>query len=199
VINRLISCSDLKLCSGSTAVTVMKWMHLVACVLTYFRIVKKSYLHCLMLTAKPFARKPLNTSVELRNNCGPAVNYKHAELLSFWWQDLKIKVKWLLKPQYLNDWLNVIKTEFSNFADKGKKLQMIKMSHWIKLMINSSSEPTAAKTPLSSSLLNELNTVWCNRDWLDYEDTEDEMIIRLHQWRKLKHQQCLKERLHTLL
>ena len=76
---------------------------------------------------------------------------------------------------------------------------MIKTWHWIELMINGSSEPTVADTLLSSSLLNELNIVWQDHDWLNHEDTKDEIIVRLCQWRKLKHQQCLKERLHTLL
>ncbi len=65
-------------------------------------------------------------------------------------------------------------------------------------MINGGSEPTVADTPLPPSLLDELDIVWRDRDWLNHGDTEDEMIARLCRWRKLKHQQCLEEGLRTL-
>ena len=46
-------------------------------------------------------------------------------------------------------------------------------------MINGGSEPTVADTPLPPSLLDELDIVWRDRDWLNHGDTEDEMIVRL--------------------
>ena len=48
-------------------------------------------------------------------------------------------------------------------------------------MINGGSEPTVADTPLPPSLLDELDIVWRDRDWLNHGDTEDEMIARLCQ------------------
>lgn len=50
-----------------------------------------------------------------------------------------------------------------------------------------------AACTLPHSLLNELNIVWQDRDWLDGDDTEDEMIARIRRWRKSKHQQHFKE------
>ncbi len=141
-------------------------------------------------------KKKMQTLITLWRDCELVTQQRSSP--SFWWQDLKVKVKWFFKPQYLNDWLDAIKIEFSNFADEGKKLQMIKTWRWIELMINGGSEPTVADTFLSPSLLNELNIVWQDRDWLNHEDTEDEMIVRLCRWRKSKHQQCLKEGLRTL-
>lgn len=54
--------------------------------------------------------------------------------------------------------------------------------------MNSNSEPTASDAPLPQALLDELNIVWRDRDWLDGDDTEDEMIARFRRWREWKHQ-----------
>jgi hypothetical protein len=74
---------------------------------------------------------------------------------------------------------------------------MIETSCWLASTINSDSEPTAPDTPLLQSLLDELGIVWRDRDRLDKDDTEDEMIARICRWRKPKHQQCVDERLRT--
>ena len=31
--------------------------------------------------------------------------------------------------------------------------------------------------------------MWQERDWLDEDDTEDEMIAKIREWRKSKHEQ----------
>jgi len=49
-----------------------------------------------------------------RRDCGLVTGQRSPP--SSWWQDPKAKVKRLSKPQYLNDRLDAIKTEFSNFA-----------------------------------------------------------------------------------
>lgn len=116
---------------------------------------------------------------------------------SSWWQDPKAKAKRLPKPQYLNNGLDAINTTFGYFTDKGKKLRMIEMSRWIESIINGDSDPTAADTPLPPSLLDELDIVWRDRDWLDHDDTEDEMIARIRRWRNSKHQQRLEKGLRT--
>jgi hypothetical protein len=70
---------------------------------------------------------------------------------------------------------------------------MIETSRWMESIINGDSEPNASITPLPQSLLDELDIVWRDRDWLDGDDTGDEMIARIHRWRKSNHQQCLEE------
>ena len=116
---------------------------------------------------------------------------------SSWWQDPKTKIRRLPRPQYLNKELDAIKTAFGYSTDQGKKLRMIETSRWIESMINGNSCPTAADTPLPPSLLDELDIVWRDRDWLDHDDTEDEMIATIRRWRDSEDQQCSKKRLRT--
>ena len=59
----------------------------------------------------------------------------------------------------------------------------------MQVIINSDSVPTASDPPLPQSLLDELDIVWQERDWLDEDDTEDEMIAKIREWRKSKHEQ----------
>ena len=68
---------------------------------------------------------------------------------------------------------------------------MIEISRWKEAIINSDSETTASDTPLPPSLLDELDIVWQERDWLDGDDTEDEMIARIREWRKPKYEHML--------
>ncbi|KAH8800866.1 hypothetical protein F5884DRAFT_757705 [Xylogone sp. PMI_703] len=116
---------------------------------------------------------------------------------SCWWQDPKAKVKQLLQPQYLTERLKAINTEFGWDSDMAEKLRMIEASRWKESIINGDSEPTACDTSLPQPLLDELDIVWQDRDRLNDDDTEDEMIARMRQWRKSKHQQRLEERLRT--
>ncbi|KAI9729379.1 MAG: hypothetical protein M1834_006903 [Cirrosporium novae-zelandiae] len=114
-----------------------------------------------------------------------------------WWQDPKAKAERLPKPQYLKERLDAINTEFVHWTDKAEKLRMIETSHWIETVINTHSEPAASDTPFPQPLLDELDIVWRDRDWLDHDDTEDEMIARIREWRNSKHRQRLKEELRT--
>lgn len=141
------------------------------------------------------AEKKMQALVIFWKNCGLVTGQR--TLPSSWWQDPKAKVERLPKPQYLNNRLDAIKTAFGYFDDKGKKLRMIETSRWIESMINGDSDPTAADTPLPPSLLDELDIVWRDRDWLDHDDTEDEMIARIRRWRNSKHQQYLEKGLRT--
>jgi hypothetical protein len=126
---------------------------------------------------------------------------KMQELITFFWRDCaqrtppsyypdpKAKVRRLPMPQYLEERLDAITAEFGYFTDKGEKLRMIEISQWMEAIINSDSEPTASDTPLPQSLLDELDIVWQERNWLDGDDTEDEMIARIREWRKSKLEQ----------
>lgn len=116
---------------------------------------------------------------------------------SCWWPDSKAKAEQLPKPQYLQERLNAINTEFGYHSDKAERLRMIETSRWMESIINGDSEPTAPDTPLPQSLLDELDIVWRDRDWLDGDDTEDEMIARIRRWRRSQHQQCVEEGLYT--
>ncbi len=113
--------------------------------------------------------------------------------LSLQWSDSEVKVQRLKMSSYLKKWLNAIKTEFNRFTDKGLKLWMIEISHWTKAILNSELTHTASDTLFSQSLFNELNVIWQDHDWLKLKDIKDEMIIRICQWRKLKHSQCCEE------
>ena len=141
------------------------------------------------------AEKKMQALVTFWKNCGLITGQRTPP--SSWWQDPKAKVMRLPKPQYLNNRLEAIKTAFGYFDDKGKKMRMIETSRWIESMINGNSNPTAADTPLPPSLLYELDIVWRDRDWLDHDDTEDEMISRIRRWRNSKHQQRLGKGLGT--
>ena len=141
------------------------------------------------------AEEKMQALVAFWRNCGLVTGQRTPP--SSWWQDPKTKIKRLPKPQYLNNGLDAIKTAFGYSTDKGKKLRMIETSRWIESMINGNSGPTAADTPLPPSLLDELDIVWRDRDWLDHDDTEDEMIATIRRWRNLEHQQRLKTRLRT--
>lgn len=133
--------------------------------------------------------KKMQALVAFWRGCGLVIGHRGPP--SSWWQDPKAKVKRLPEPQYLKERLDAIKTEFGYFNDRGKKLRMFEKSRWIESIINGDSEPTTSDTPLLQSLLDKVDIVWRDRDWLDYDDAEDEMIARLRQWRKLKHQQRL--------
>ena len=141
------------------------------------------------------AEEKMQALLAFWRNCGLVTGQRTPP--SSWWQDPKAKVKRLPKPQYLDNGLDAIKTAFGYFTDKGKKLRMIETSRWIEAMINGDSDPTAADTPLPPSLLDELDIVWRDRDWLDHDDTEDEMIARIRRWRNSKHQQRLEKRLRA--
>lgn len=108
--------------------------------------------------------------------------------------DPKAKAEGLPKPQYLKERLDAIRAEVGYFTDEGKKLRMIEISQWKEAIINGDSEPTASDTPLPQSLLDELNVVWQERDRLDADDTEDEMIARIREWRKPKREQRARSR-----
>lgn len=116
---------------------------------------------------------------------------------SCWWQDPKVKAGQLPKPQCLQERLNAINAEFGYHSDKAEKLRMIETSHWIETMINGYSEPIASDSLLPQPLLDELDIVWRDRDWLDGDDTEDEMIARIRRWRRSKNRQCAEEGLYT--
>ena len=135
------------------------------------------------------AEKKMQVLVKFWGDCGLITGQRTPP--SCWWQDPKAKVKRLPKPQYLNDRLDAIQAAFGYHADEGKKLRMIETSRWIESRINGDSDPTAADTPLSPSLLDELDIVWRDRNWLHHDDTEDEMIARIGRWRNSKHQQGL--------
>ena len=127
------------------------------------------------------------------------------ELIAFWrecglitgqrtplsplWPDPKAKVRGLEMPPYLKDRLGAIETEFGRLTDKGKTLRLIEISRWKEAILNSETEPTAYDTPLPQSLLDDLDVVWQGRDWLEPEETEDELMARMNQWRKSKHSQ----------
>lgn len=115
-----------------------------------------------------------------------------------WYQDPKAKAERLPKPPYLEERLDANKKEFGYGTDMEKKLRMIETSCWTESIINGDSEPTASDTSLPQSLLDELDIVWRDRDRLNGDDTEDEMIARIRQWRESKHQQRLEERLLRL-
>ncbi|KAF1993296.1 hypothetical protein P154DRAFT_78454 [Amniculicola lignicola CBS 123094] len=140
--------------------------------------------------------KKMQTLLAFWRDCGLVTGQRTSP--SLWWHDPKAKVERLLKPQYLKERLDAIKAEFGYFTDKGKKLRMIETSCWLESIINSDSEPTAPDTPFPQSLLDELDIVWRDRDWLDQDDTEDEMIAVIRRWRKSQHQQPFDERLRTL-
>lgn len=141
------------------------------------------------------AVEKMQALVAFWKNCGLVTGQRTPP--SSWWQDPKAKVKRLPKPQYLNNGLDAIKTAFGYFTDKGEKLRMIETSRWIESMISGDSDPTAADIPLPPSLLDELDIVWRDRDWLDHDNTEDKMIARIRRWRNSKHQQRLEQGLRT--
>ena len=115
-----------------------------------------------------------------------------------WWKDPKAEVECLPKPKHVQDQLDAINTEFGYHSDKAEKLRMIETSRWIEVVINCDSVPTATDTPLPQYLLDELDVVWRDRDWLDDDDTEDEMIAIFRRWRtSQKLQQRLQEGLRT--
>ena len=142
------------------------------------------------------AEEKMQVLVKFWEDCGLITGQRTSP--SLWWQDPKAKVKRLPKPQYLNDRLDAIQAAFGYHADEGKKLRMIETSRWLESRINGDSDPTAADTPLSPSLLDELDIVWRDRDWLDHDDTEDEMIARIRRWKNSKHQQRLEEEFRIL-
>jgi hypothetical protein len=113
-----------------------------------------------------------------------------------WWQDPKAKAKHLSRPPYLIERLDAINTEFGYLTDMAKKLRMIETSRWMESIFNGDFEPPSS-TALPQSLLDELDIVWRDRDWLNGDDTEDEMIARIRRWRKSDHQRCLEEGLRT--
>lgn len=115
---------------------------------------------------------------------------------SSWWQDPKVEAEQLLKPQYWKERLNAINTEFGYLTDKAEKLRMIETSCWLESTINGDSEPAVSDT-LPHSLLDELDTVWQDRHWLDHDNTKDEIIAGIRRWRKSKYQQRLEEGLCT--
>lgn len=137
------------------------------------------------------AEKKMQALVTFWKNCGLVTGQRTPP--SSWWQDPKAKAERLPKPQYLKNELDAIATAFGYHDDKGKKLRMIAKSRWIESMVYGDSDPTAADTPLSHSLLDELDIVWRDRDWLDQDDTEDEMISKIRRWRSLNHQQRLEK------
>ena len=141
------------------------------------------------------AEEKMQALLAFWTNCGLVTGQRTPP--SCWWQDPKAKVERLPKPQYLVNELDAIITKFGYHIDEGKKLRMIAKSRWIESMINGDSDPTAADTPLPPSLVDELDIVWRDRDWLDYDDTEDEMIARFRRWRNSKHQQPLEKRLRA--
>ena len=141
------------------------------------------------------AEEKMQALVAFWRNCGLITGQRTPP--SSWWQDPETKINRLAKPQYLNKELDAINTAFGHSTDKGKKLRMIETSRWKESMINGNSGPTAVDTPLSISLLDELDLVWRERDWLDHDDTEDEMIATIRRWRTSEHQQCFKKRLRT--
>ena len=53
------------------------------------------------------------------------------------------------------------------------RVMLTDISRWKEAIINSDSEPTRSDTPLPQSLLDELDIVWQERDWLNEDDTED--------------------------
>ena len=137
------------------------------------------------------AEKKMQVLVKFWADCGLITGQRTPP--SSWWQLPKAKVKRLPKPQYLKDRLDAIKLAFGYHADEGKKLRIIEKSRWIESRINGNCDPTPADTPLPPSLLGELDIVWRDRDWLDHDDTEDEMIARFRWWRNSKYQQRLEK------
>ena len=140
------------------------------------------------------AETKMQTLVAFWMDCGLVTGQRTPP--SCWWQDPKAKAKRLPKPRNLQERLDVIKTEFGHHSDIGKKVRMIETSCWLESTINGDSEP-ASDPPLPQSLLDELDIVWRNRDRLDQDDTEDEMIARFRRWRESKYQQCVDEGLRT--
>ena len=132
--------------------------------------------------------KSMQALVAFWKNCGLITGQRTPP--SCWWQDPKAKVEWLPKPKYLANELDAIIKKFGYEMDEGDKLRMIATSRWLESMMNGGSDPTAADTPLPPSLLDELSIVWRDRFQYDNDDTEDEMISRIRQWRELKQQQC---------
>ena len=131
------------------------------------------------------AEEKMQALIAFWENCGLITGQRTPP--SSWWQDPKTKIERLPRPPYLNKELDAIKTAFGYSTDKGKKLRMIETSRWIESMINGNSGPTAAGTPLPPSLLDQLDIVWRDRDWLDHDDTEDEMIATIRRWRNSEH------------
>ncbi|KAL8972165.1 MAG: hypothetical protein Q9197_002911 [Variospora fuerteventurae] len=139
--------------------------------------------------------KKMQELVAFYRDCGLITGQRIAP--ASFYQDPKAKAERLPIPPYLKERLDAAETEFGYHTDKGQKLRMIETSRWIESIINGDSEPTASGSPLPQSLLNELDIVWRDRNWLDGDDTEDEMIARIRQWRKSKYQQRLDGGLHT--
>ncbi|KAL8989209.1 MAG: hypothetical protein Q9177_001857 [Variospora cf. flavescens] len=138
--------------------------------------------------------KKMQELVAFYRDCGLITGQRIAP--ASYYQDPKAKAERLPIPPYLKERLDAAETEFGYHTDKGRKLRMIETSRWIESIINGDSEPTASDTPFPESLLNELDIVWRDRNWLDGDDTKDEMIARIRQWRKSKYQQRLDGGLH---
>ncbi|KAI4288217.1 MAG: hypothetical protein L6R35_002516 [Caloplaca aegaea] len=139
--------------------------------------------------------KKMQDLVAFYRDCGLITDQRIAP--ASYYQDPKANAERLPIPPYLKERFDAAETELGYHTDKGQKLRMIETSRWIESVINGGSEPTASGTPLPQSLLNELDIVWRDRNWLDDDDTEDEMIARIRQWRKSKHQQRQDGGLHT--
>jgi len=67
-----------------------------------------------------------------------------------------------------------------------EKNRFLEITRWKEAILNADSEPSALDTPYPQSLLHELDLVWHGYDWVEPEETEDEMIARISCWRRAK-------------
>jgi len=142
------------------------------------------------------AEDKMKTLVTFWRNCGLVTGQR--TLLSSWWKDPKTEMERLFKPQYIQERLDTISRNFGYQSDEGKKLRIIETSRWLESMINS----VTSDSLLSSPILEELDIVWRDRNKLNEDDTEDEMIARIRRWKECRDRERLEKmrfgNLHSL-
>lgn len=138
--------------------------------------------------------KQMQVLVTFWRNCGLVTGQRTPP--SPPWPDPKAKLRGLLRPQYVKDRLEALSMEYQRHKDwnEYKKNRFIELTRWKEAVLNASSEPSASDTPFPQSLMDELGLVWQGYDNFEPEETEDEMIMKIAQWRKSKcsnsHQSC---------
>ncbi|KAL9119084.1 MAG: hypothetical protein Q9187_004360, partial [Circinaria calcarea] len=114
------------------------------------------------------------------------------------WPDPKAKLRGKYWPDYLSQRVQALTVEFQQsrnskefqFSRNSKeycKREFIEITRWKEAILNADVEPSASDTPFPQFLMNELDIVWQDYDFLRPEETEDEMIMRMARWRKSKH------------
>lgn len=116
---------------------------------------------------------------------------------SLHWQIPKYKAKQMPQPQYLK--VRLSRGEMGNewFAERNLRSRTTARSRWLESVISGEPELIESNTPVASPVLEQLDKVWQERDNMDIDDTEDEMIAVFRRWRESRNAKCLEKRTAT--